>query len=550
MIAFLSNTNIEPIKGFFKEETYFAGFNQYAFELIEEKSMLHSKKITTVILFIDGEEFLKDIIGEQMPTAQLLEKANGRMVELLEMIKQYITKKGNVCFFINNIVLPVHSITPNLKNREIDLFDIEIAMNKKLEEFVKRIHDLLILDWRMIVKNMGYNNLHDDKFWYLGRIKLNNKAFSAIAENYQNLLNAYQGKTKKVLVLDLDNTLWGGIIGEDGPNGIQLSEDGQGKIYREFQAVIKTLKQIGVLLCINSKNNESDVEPVLSRHPMMILKSDDFVVKKINWNDKVKNMEEIARELNLGLDSFVFIDDNAVERENVEKNLPSVTIPEFPKDVSTLKRWFFESVVYKYFGKIYLGDEDLNKTDQYKIKLKRDSLSTGLSMNKFIKGLEIKLKVYINPTEYIQRIAQLTQKTNQFNFTSKRYSEAQIKKFIEDDSMQVFGLDYEDKFGREGLIGVAILKINRSKGEAKLDTFLLSCRTIGKNVEYAFMVKILEKAQEYNLLKIKIEFEGTGKNEVARTFYGQLKGKDEWKDIKALLIKSLKKTKINQIDIL
>lgn len=450
MIAFLSNINIEPIKGFFEEETYFGGFNQYALELIDEKSRLHSKEITKVILFIDGEEFLRDLICEQLPNENILKEANERIIELLAMIKQYISKKGDVCFLINNIVLPVHSVTFNLKNRAIDFLDIEISMNKKIKEAAKSIHDLLILDWEMIVKSIGFNNLHDDKFWYLGRIKLNNKAFAAIAENYQNLVSAYQGKTKKVLVLDLDNTLWGGVIGEEGPNGIQLSEEGQGKIYREFQAVIKLLKQMGALLCINSKNNENDLETVLSSHPMMILKSDDFLVKKINWNDKAQNMKELAQELNLGLDSFVFIDDNPVERENIQKSLPEVVVPEFPKDISTLKSWFFESVIYKYFGKIYLGEEDLNKTDQYKTKLKRDSFSIGLTMNKFIKSLEIKLKIHHNPTEYIQRIAQLTQKTNQFNFTAKRYSEAQIRKFIEDDKVQVFGLDYEDKFGERG----------------------------------------------------------------------------------------------------
>lgn len=550
MIAFLSNINIEPIKGFFEEETYFGGFNQYALELLDEKSRLYSKEITKVILFIDGEEFLRDLICEQLPNEKILKKADERITELLGMIEQYITKKGDVCFLINNIVLPVHSVAPNLKNKVIDFLDIEISMNKKIKEASKSIHNLLVLDWRMIVKNTGFNNLHDDKFWYLGRIKLNNKAFAAIAENYQNLMSAYQGKTKKVLILDLDNTLWGGVIGEDGSSGIQLSEEGQGKIYREFQAVIKLLKQMGVLLCINSKNNEGDVETALNSHPMMILKSDDFVVKKINWNDKAQNIREIAREINLGLDSFIFIDDNPVERENIKKSLPDVTVPEFPKDISTLKRWFFESVIYKYFGKIYLVEEDLDKTNQYKTKLKRDSLSIGLTMNKFIKSLEIKLKIHLNPAESIQRIAQLTQKTNQFNFTVKRYNEAQIRKFIVDDKVQVFGLDYEDKFGKEGLIGVAILKINQEKGKAELDTFLLSCRTIGKDIEYAFLGEILKKAQTYNISKIKIEFVGTGKNEVAKIFYAQVKGKNEWEDLESLLIKSLKKTKINQIDIL
>lgn len=523
MIAFLSNINIDPIKGFFKEETYFAGFNQYTFELLDEKSMLYSEKIITVILFIDGEEFLKDLIHEQLPNEEFLTIANERITTLLNVIEKYISSRKDILFFINNIVLPVHSITAFLAQNNASFMDIESSMNNRIKEMGKRRKNFLIIDWQTIVKNHGYSRLHDDKFWYLGRIKLNNKALSLLTEGYRNLLNAYRGETKKVLVIDLDNTLWGGVIGEDGPATIKLSEEGEGKIFRDFQKIIKLLKQVGIILCINSKNNEEDVNPIFKNHPMMILKLEDFIIKKINWNDKVINLQEIANELNLGLDSFVFIDDNPTEREYIKKSLPAVVVPEFPQDITTLKVWFFESVIYKYFAKTYFGKEDLLKTDYYKNKLQRDGLSTKINYNEFIKNIEIKLKIYTNPTQYIQRISQLTQKTNQFNFTTKRYSELDIERYLGEDDCRMFALEYEDKFGKEGLTGVAILKINYARGESFLDTFLLSCRIIGKNVEQTFLYEILKILQLEKIRVIEINFSPTGKNNVAKKFYDSIK---------------------------
>ncbi len=511
MVALLSNINIDPIKGYFKEETYFAGFNQYTLELLDEESMLYSEKITTVILFIDGEEFLKDRVYEQLQNEEILTTANERITALLKVIEKYISSRKDVLFFINSIVLPVHSVTAFLTQNNTSFLDIESSINNRIKEMCKRSKNFLMIDWQTIVKNHGYSRLHDDKFWYLGRIKLNNKGLLLLTEGYCDLLNAYRGETKKVLVLDLDNTLWGGVIGEDGPAAIKLSEEGKGKIFRDFQKIIKLLKQVGIILCINSKNNKEDVNSVFKNHPMMILKSKDFVIKKINWNDKVVNMQEIANELNLGLGSFVFIDDNPTEREYVKKSLPAVVVPEFPQDITTLKVWFFESIIYKYFAKTYLVKEDLLKTNYYKNKLQRDAFSTQISFDEFIKNIEIKLKIYTNPKQYIQRISQLTQKTNQFNFTTKRYSELDIARYLEEKDCKIFALEYEDKFGQEGLTGVAILKVNFAKGESCLDTFLLSCRIIGKNVEQAFFYEILKRLKREKVRFIEINFSPTKK---------------------------------------
>lgn len=518
MIAFLSNMNIDPIKMFFKEEkTYFSGYNQYLIDLINEDSVLYTDEIETVVLFLDGEEFLKRITYE-LPTSEVCESATAVLNDLFTVIRKYIEKKKNVTFLINNFVLPPDNFITYLDfNTNTSFSEIEVLLNKEIKEFSQQYSNMLVLDWQRIVKNYGYANLHDDKFWYLGRIKLNNKAFSVLKEEIANLINSFRGRAKKVLVLDLDNTLWGGIIGEEGINGIKLSEDGIGKAYRDFQNIISALKKIGVLLAINSKNNEEDVKEVFEKHPMMILNYDDFIVKKVNWNNKVQNMTEIAEELNLGLDSFVFIDDNHVERQIIKDNLPEVIVPVFPEDAVQLKDWMMKDIVYKYFPKVSLTKEDREKTEQYKANVKRIELSKELNLDEFIKSLNIKLTLHINPADLVQRIAQMSQKTNQFNMTTKRYTENDIEQFMRSDDAMLFAIEYEDNFGKEGIIGMSVIRTEKDR--ACIDSFLMSCRVIGRNVEYVFLYKILEVLGKNDIRKIEAEFIPTKKNVVAKHFY-------------------------------
>jgi FkbH-like protein len=260
--------------------------------------------------------------------------------------------------------------------------------------------------------------------------------------------------------LDLDNTLWGGIIGEDGIEGIKLSEDGIGKVYRDFQFLIKGLKDIGIPLGIVSKNNINDAKEVFEKHPMMVLKFEDFIIKKINWNNKVDNIKEIAKELNLGVDSFVFIDDNPVERDIVRQYLPEVVVPDFPeKEITELPEWFINEIIYNYFARTTLTEEDKEKTEQYKSNLERKKLMKKLNIDDFIDSLKIKLNFYVNDKRFIERTAQQTQKTNQFNLTTRRYTVMDIEKFINSEEYIVFNLEYEDKFGNEGIIGTAIVKL-------------------------------------------------------------------------------------------
>jgi len=511
-IAVLSNINIDPLKGFLSkfgfEDQYYAGYNQFMIELINPNSHINQNTPNVLFIHLDGESLFKIILSNGR-----VKYDQAALNDFIISISDFAVANPNTNIIISNIVLPAFSTSTYLNNQNSPII-FEQLINRKILKLSEKNKNIYCYRFDSIVRAFGEKLLYDEKFWYLGRIKYTNTAFFEIAKHIQNTINAIQGKTKKVLVLDLDNTLWGGVVGEDGFSGILLSEDGVGKIFRDFQSNIKLLSTYGIILTVCSKNNENDALEILNNHKMMILKSKDFIIKKINWNNKVDNIKQIAKELDLGLDSFVFIDDNPVERELVKQQLPEVSVPDFPKHIDQLNTWFINEVVYPLFPKIVLTDEDKKKGRQYERNILRKSLESTLDIKKYINTLQIRLNCFVNEKKHIERIAQLTQKTNQFNLSTKRYSESQIENFMNSDSVKVFSLEYSDKYGNEGIIGASIVIYKDSYAE--IDTFLMSCRVIGRNVEFSFFNEIL-KHIPYNF--IKAEYLPTSRNNIFLDFY-------------------------------
>lgn len=513
-VSILSNVNMEPLKSTLDDlrwdDYHFCDFGQYTQELIDDDSITNTGSYDLVFIHIDGEEFLKDYYYQLPEEDEILKNFD----DFLSVVSHWIVNHPEKNIIFSNIVFPPYVFTNFLDQNSIHSFD---SIEKKLNEKIRNVSGVTILGFDRLVKKFGHENLCGEKYWYLGRIKYTNSGFNAIGQELSRLANALQGRAKKVLVCDLDNVLWGGIVGEQGAHGVDLSEDGIGKVYRDLQKSVKALKSLGVLLAINSKNNEEDVREIFEDNPMMILKYEDFVVKKINWNNKVQNLKEIAEELDLHADSFVFIDDSPHERLLIRENLEDVAVPEFPSDVALLKKWFIDSVIYTYFGKVCLTGEDGDKDTQYKRKFKRDALAKKFDQAEYIKSLDIKLEFVTNPEEYVDRLAQLTQKTNQFNVTTKRYQRQDIEKFISAQDTDLFGLLYRDKFGEEGLIGEAIVHYEQEK--AVLDTFLLSCRVLGRGVEHAFIDKVLKEVRKKGRVLISADYIPTKKNSMASGFY-------------------------------
>ena len=324
------------------------------------------------------------------------------------------------------------------------------------------------------------------------------------------------------MVLDLDNTLWGGVLGEDGIEGIKLGDDYPGKAFRYFQEALLELSKSGVILTVCSKNNEEDVLEAWEKNPFMVLKKDNFATWRINWSDKATNIKEMAEELNIGLDSFVFVDDNPTERELINQVLPMVEVPEVPAQPYELPP-FFKSMVEKYFRVYSVTSEDKKKTEQYKANAQRAQAQKGfVDFDDFLKSLDIQITIEAANEFNIPRIAQMTQKTNQFNLTTKRYTDADVRTFLQ-NGWKIWCISVTDKFGDNGITGCMMVKPipdpSSEEGSLDVDTFLLSCRILGKGIEIAFTKRILLELLNQGITELKASYIPTAKNAQVKDFY-------------------------------
>lgn len=326
---------------------------------------------------------------------------------------------------------------------------------------------------------------YDERMWKIGAMPWSLKGLRAIKDEINRLLRAMKGERKKVLALDFDNTLWRGVIGEDGVSGIEP--------FIEFQQELKTLSERGVLLVGLTKNNVADVKPVWN-DSRMVLGADDFAALCIDWNDKSANITKVAKELNLGLDSFVFVDDNPAEREQMKALHPEVTVPEFPSDVQDLPK-FLRRLTRLYFPEMRLTAEDMEKTAQYRAESARREFASRFTVDDYLKKLEIWADVHKISEAEIPRVAQLSQKTNQFNVLTNRYSINDVMQFTHDSKHFLLTVHAGDRFGEQGLVAFVHAFINGE--EATILDWVMSCRTMNRRLEFAIESKF-EKLLEAN----------------------------------------------------
>jgi len=384
-------------------------------------------------------------------------------------------------------------------------------------EYAENNQDLVINDINYLSARYGLQKWSDPQDWYLYKYSLAIDAIPFLAFSVANLIKSIFGKNKKVLVLDLDNTLWEGVIGDDGPEGIELGEDTSiGQAFSEFQKYIKMHSDIGVLLAINSKNDAKNALAGLT-HPDCILKPEDFLVIKANWNNKDSNIREIANELNLGADSFVFVDDNIVERDIVKKGIPGVAVPE----IGTVENYIMAIDGAGYFEAIELSEEDIQRNQMYQVNAERESLQKEhLDYNEYLLSLEMKAEIKNFESIYLSRITQLTNKTNQFNLTTRRFSKGDIEAIMKDDStIKIYGR-LKDKFGDNGITSLVIGRIEDTC--LHIELWLMSCRVIKRNLEFAMMDALVQEASKHGVEKIKGYYIKTEKNEMVKEFFGSV----------------------------
>jgi FkbH-like protein len=505
----LSNINMQPLVPMLRPaEVVVGNYNSILMDLVDPGSPAASDAFGRILCLFDTDALLGDAaFGEPVPDQceAMIAALDGFCARNPGKIVVSTTFCAGTGRWLNFADL---THPQSLRAREVTLNDRLIAL-------ARRTPNLVLIDLEAIMRHYGEASLVSSTFWYAGRIRYTRQMFRILAATIQQALDAYANRARKVLIVDLDNTLWGGIVGESGPVDIVLSEEGQGRVFRDFQRALKALSRTGVLLAICSKNNPGDVDEVFDRNAMMILRREDFASLRVNWQPKPENIVDIAKALDLGLDSFVFIDDNPVERALIAATLPEVAVPDFPQRIEDLPTWFQHEIVPRYFGKYIISEEDRNKTAQYRANEIRHGLAAKLDLDSFLGELGIECALHVNSVDHIARAAQMTQKTNQFNLTTRRYQIPDIKGFVDSGDHAVILLEYKDRFGSEGMVGLAIVDLKAGR----FDTFLMSCRVIGRKVEDRIIAKAAELLRARGVSKMTGEYIPTRKNGLVVSFY-------------------------------
>ena len=485
MFVFRNNT----VERFFPNDYSFSGYDDVSFVPEEQEGYVWFYQSP---LKYDGASLADEIDGLLQKFQFVLQKINPNKT------------------FIAFTMVPLYSVT--FTNNDFRVKEAITRYNERLIVTSATHSNLKVIDFSEFTKQYAEEDLFDWRFYFLSQMGLNPKLANPFKRWFQRKLDQIALRRKKCLVLDLDNTLWGGVLGEDGIDGIQIGGDYPGKAFLYFQQALLELSKNGVILTVCSKNNEQDVIEAWDKNPFMVLRKQHFAAWRINWQDKATNIIELAEELNLGLDSFVFVDDNPAERELVRQLLPMVTIPDFPAQPYDIPS-FFKRMVEDCFKVYAITEEDKAKTEQYKANAQRSSLQKSFSdFDEFLASLDIHLTIGSANEHNIPRIAQMTQKTNQFNLTTKRYTDADIKTILA-ENWKVWCISVADRFGDSGITGCIIVNGN------VIDTFLLSCRVLGKGIEFAFIKMILKELRTMGFEKIEASYIPTAKNIQVKDFY-------------------------------
>ena len=526
-VSILRNVMVEPIEPYLKYFSYKIGFggnvvfgeydNIFQEAVGGNKGLLNSNT-DCVLIFSKLENLSWDLSRNYsaLKPNQVRSEIE-RIKEFIQNVLSGIRSQTDGMILWHGFETPVYPVLGIIDAQSSNGQTAVInELNEQLKTFLGQHENAYMVDINNCLAKLGYQQFYDLRYWHIGKAPYSRDAMKEIAEEIFKYIRPLKGKNKKCLILDCDNVLWGGIIGEDGLAGIQLGKSYPGSCYYEFQQEVLNLYNRGIIIALCSKNNEEDVWEVFRKHPDMLLKEEHIAMSRINWEDKATNLQKIAMDLNIGLDSVVFADDSEFEVNLIQKALPDVEVIHMPRNKAVIFRDILVSCGW--FDTLTLSEEDRKRGALYKAEINRKKLqSQAIDMNTYYKSLEMKLCIHFADDFAIPRLAQLTQKTNQFNLTTKRYSEADIKNLSKSASSDVLHVRLIDKFGDTGIVGVFILKHLDKK--ALIDTFLLSCRVLGRGVEDAFLSNALKLAQIRGCEGVIGEYYATQKNGQVVDFY-------------------------------
>lgn len=496
---------------------YVAPFNQYTQEILNPTSELYRFRPDIVFLALGIEDVYPQI--NVAPRQDELAQAQGVIIEqVLGLVREIQARSGAVTVFHDFVLLPNRGGKGILDNKGPDGIANWLArINQSLADEFNAQERTFLLPLGSVIATVGKERGTSAKLWYMASMRLTEPALAELAAYSMRYIKPLKGLTRKCIVLDLDGTLWGGIIGEVGAEGVTLGPTAPGIAYVDFQRALLSLTRRGILLAICSKNNPEDALPVIRTHPHMMLREEHFAAIRINWWNKADNIREIAQELNIGLDALVFIDDNPNERELVRQLLPEVLTVDLPPDPSLYRRTLEELTD---FDMLALTKEDEMRVAQYQANARRQSVkNTAGSLDEYLRSLDVRVAIDLAPRNTLNRLVQLFNKTNQFNLTTKRYQVEDVSRFMGTKDYRVYSLRVADRFGDHGLVGTAV--IHREQDVWYIDSLLMSCRVMGLGIETAFLARILADAARDRVVQLVGWYIPTKKNLPVKEFYAQ-----------------------------
>lgn len=520
-VALLSTSTVDLLAAYLDLELrkvglqpalYLAPFNAITLEVLNPGSGLYAA--TPDLIFLSAA--LDDLVPELSSTtarAELEAKGRDAVATLISQVRTML-ERTSATVVVHSLHSPTIGASP-LDWRADGRGGWMRDLNAELHEAFAAERRVHILDVAHVAALRHEGRYENPKMRYMASMRYGEGFVPALAAAYARYAVPLKGLTKKCLVLDCDNTLWGGIVGEDGPTGIRLGNTSPGVEYHDFQLAIQALAKRGIILAVNSKNNPDDALEVIRSHPWMVLREEAFSALRINWTSKVENLKSIAEELNIGLDSLVFMDDNPVECEQVRQMLPQVVTVQMPKDPSRYRETL-ESLPW--FESFAVTAEDLQRVEQYRANRSREALkSTTQSVEDYLGSLNITVGIRPIAAETLARCVQLVNRTNQFNLTTRRYTAEEIERMLASEAWQTFTLSARDKFGDHGLVGLAL--VERATDAWRIDTLLMSCRVLGQGIEQSLLATIHAAAVADGASALEGAFIPTKKNAQVRDLY-------------------------------
>jgi len=494
-----------------------ADYNQIDAQVMDPTSELYEFAPNAVLIQMCAEKLYEAFCAAPLDRRSTFAEDTCRRIR---MVWERINANTRTTILQCNFPLMDDGAFGQFGNKTADSFLFQQRkLNYLLMESCQEVKNVYLIDLDALQASCGRNTFSDPKLYYIAKMPISVDVLPAVAKQVVDVVLTLRGTVKKCVVLDLDNTLWGGVIGDDGLSGIQVGELGTGHAFSDFQAWLKELKNRGILLAVCSKNNDSTAREPFEKHPEMVLRLEDFSMFVANWEDKASNIRAIQKALNIGMDSLVFLDDNPFERNLVRSMIPEITVPELPEDPALYLQFvrslnLFETASY--------SAEDSGRTQQYREQAERAVFESSFqSYDDYLNGLDMVAVAAPFDAFHYPRIAQLTQRSNQFNLRTVRYTEAEIEAIAQDDSHICLYFMLKDKFGDHGLISVVILD-KQDEGTLFVSEWLMSCRVLKRGMEEFIVNKILSTAAEHGFRKVIGEYLPTPKNAMVKDLYEKM----------------------------